>query len=534
MNILPRPDLILAAAVYVAACVPSVAAGAEHMCVVNLSSGLFPNVEQDYPIGIGTRIAILPDSPYPVIYEAAVDRDTYDPRGRIWTLADSGQLASMPGPFPADAFEQELLVEAHSGRVIGIYHLTLKEVFDIHDGAELPTILYEYDRSDGSFTPLRLDGIDEIGSVFFATYIPRMRGSILRGTGGLFLIIDDKVERLDWLEEDVVRDLSTINDLPKHEALAFVTYDGEVVIRLDNGQVHRIDGLPIDGEPAGDIHGETSWIDEIVTTPGLIAQTHNSLFLIPMQPSGDGFLPGKAELLTGPRIEGSYVYGRFRTEVDQYLVYNSTSTSAAGDENALYRLEADGLVPIKGGTIANIGARVLFISAVQSRSQLFLAGNGSIFIHDGTQSLRRMPESDLSEIGDLAKVLDLPTVDLVVAFSEFGLFRITDDNRLLLISRDVRRERSQGGLIVEMPQSDIAVIISVQGVFALDRSGTVTPIEGGDRVRVGHTGWMSDWDAGLIPGRDELMFFAEDNIFLVVDRRISGEDACVDRAIPEQ
>lgn len=525
---------MLAFAVTIAASGPGYAGNAEHMCIVNISSGRFPNVEEDYPIGVGSRIIVFPDSPYPIIYEHPLDLRSFGARGRVWTLTDGGQLAPIQGPFPADTLYQRFIVETHSGRVIGVYELTWEEIVDRRDGSAGPPILYALDRADGSFVPLRIDGVDEIGGVFVATYVPRWRGTVMRGTGvrgegGLFLLIDDKIERLGWLEKDLVLDISTIVDLPRHRALAIVMRDGQVVIRFDNGDKHSIEGLPLEDQPEGEIHGETNWIEEIVTESGLIAHTYKSLFYIPMNPSQDGYLPGDAALLAGPRNGDAHVYGRYRSEIGQYLVYDSTGSPMTGSEAVLFRLESESLVPIKGGTSAHIYARVPSIHPVASREQLLLNGDGSIYIYDGTGSLRRMPNSDPTEIGDFVHVYDLPTINLVVALTEYGLFRISEDNSLLPLSQAVRSTRSQGGLIVEMPSSDIAVIFTAHGVSALERSGIVTPIEGGDQVSAIARRWMNDWDIGYVPERGELVFFGEDDFYLLADRRVSGPDACMDR-----
>lgn len=102
--------------------------------------------------------------------------------------------------------------------------------------------------------------------------------------------------------------------------------------------------------------------------------------------------------------------------------------------------------------------------------------------------------------------------------SHKGPFELTEDLRLVPVPAPVPSPWVTA--VAEMPPSGVAAVVAHEGVFALGPEGGLAPVPGGEAAgsRVAkHV---------FLPSRSELLFTGDEGLFLLVDRRLSGADAC--------
>jgi hypothetical protein len=73
----------------------------------------------------------------------------------------------------------------------------------------------------------------------------------------------------------------------------------------------------------------------------------------------------------------------------------------------------------------------------------------------------------------------------------------------------------------ELPGSRLMIVITTNNIYALDGSFAATVVAGGDQLGAGAR------HRGVIPTRNMMLVAGERTLYLLVDRRISGPEACV-------
>jgi hypothetical protein len=135
---------------------------------------------------------------------------------------------------------------------------------------------------------------------------------------------------------------------------------------------------------------------------------------------------------------------------------------------------------------------------------------------------KRPANSRNPELGRYIYRADPPSIGKTLLYSDIGLFELRADGTTAPIDRpfDPRNERILS--VAVMPASRAAVIFTARDVYALEADGTATRVPGGGDVGehiIAH-------GKGIIPVRNEMLALGKRGLFLIVDRHLSGNQAC--------
>jgi hypothetical protein len=129
------------------------------------------------------------------------------------------------------------------------------------------------------------------------------------------------------------------------------------------------------------------------------------------------------------------------------------------------------------------------------------------------ERLRLVSRRDRLDARSIGKMLHMHALS--------GVFEVVGDGRQpLLLPFDPRQEPIEA--LAEMPESKIVLIFTASSIYSLDSDGMVTEIPGARHV--GNT--PLDRAKGLIPIRNEMILLGANALFLVLDSKFAGEDAC--------
>lgn len=508
---------------------PAAASGADGvpLCAVPVAAGGDPTVPR---LPLISGVEIIPDLPLPILRSA----------GATYTIDERLRLVPYPHALPASRF-----AEGAGGRVVGIE-------------AGRPMVAEPGSRR---FGPVALP--DAAGLVREALFVPRQARSILIGHGPL-LALDGA--RAVWLDpprstpsgpyppvQDGVRQLV---DLPAHAALAVVAEDGALWLRRDGGS-----WLPL-GAPPSALPDQRWTVHELTGPARLVVAVGPDLGVVETHGTGAALRFDKLRWLP-PGWRRGAASSPLPTPATIVLVRSDRDGSPRVE-----RLDGDRFVPVPGGDLPGVAAADT--GAVAARGWiLFQTGrsrldNLGLHLFDGERVVA-IPDSDRRHVGLPGRLIDIPMLGMVLLTSQNGLFELAADKTLRRLPLPVREtgwrdpvviplaeigrvlvlhegalfeltadravrpvalpdamraippdfDRPGGGVtpdrhpvraVVAFPPTGAAILLSHRGLHALDRSGTLQPIPGGERLDVrpfrnpAHRGVLS-----MIPGRDALL-----------------------------
>jgi hypothetical protein len=488
--------ILLAASLLTSLAAAARAELAEHLCVVPIVDGAPTDADVGMTSRMARRVETFPSSPYPVIYALN--------RGGVWTISDDRRFVPYPGEFPSNIAD-DYIEEAHSGRIVGTSnHL---------DGA------FVLDPASGVFSPLRAAGIEGIGWIASMAYIPRWRGTILGAESGLYLLQDDRILTIPGTDPQTIGRVEAIADLPAHRAIAIGTSSGRVFILTDTRKL--FDAFTFSRSK----DDYFTAVHEIEAPGQILVQSNFQTTLVEMAPGPDGeFVPVRAREIeeeTGYRHGHS---GHYIAQRRLFLFYPPRPDfpgilSGAG----LHRLTESGFVPVPGGERESLGDFVI-VRVVPRRDLVLVAGEtGRLLYRYERDRLVPIPGSRREEIGWVRDVLDLTSLGKLVLVAARGIFEILPDHTLSRLPLPVATHDPEVYDVAEMPASNVAIIFSSDGIFALEQSGRIARVRGDD---AGGPITLVGPQPHLIPKRNELFFVPRDRLSLVVDDRIGGPGVC--------
>jgi hypothetical protein len=209
-------------------------------------------------------------------------------------------------------------------------------------------------------------------------------------------------------------------------------------------------------------------------------------------------------------------YRKLAPGTGEYLVYVPVARRERLPAQAgLFRLEGARFVPVPGGDAATLGGNGTRFYAVPSRGLVVASRTDGRLLTYRDGALAPVQDGDAAGPN---LIHDLPVVGRVVVTSLRGVFELTQNLRLVPVPVPV--PLSWIAAVVELPPSGAAAVIAEEGAFALGPEGGLAPIPGGEAAgsRVAkHV---------FLPSRNELLYTGDKGLFLLVDRRLSGPDAC--------
>jgi hypothetical protein len=184
-------------------------------------------------------------------------------------------------------------------------------------------------------------------------------------------------------------------------------------------------------------------------------------------------------------------------------------------------LTAHGFEDIPGGDIGVIsrlpGGR---IQDLPTLGRTLISGRDGLFLYDGAR-ITPVPESGSARLGDYPRVYDLPSIGRVMVSTPKGIFELDRQGRLLPQPVPFTLEGLTSPEFADWPPAGVALVLTGDGVFAIDKELNASLVTGGDQVESGD---------GRIQGIDtatgDVILAGKRGLFLAVDGRSSGSHAC--------
>lgn len=437
-----------------------------------------------------------------------------------WTLSDDRRFvplangAPTPVPaFPTASAQNDFALEAHSGRVLGI--TSGRGVWALPPGGE-------------RFAAHRPEQWPELSFLRTGTmaYVPAWRATVFGGAAGLFAARDDEpFAPVPGPDGFPLGDVTRAVAVPGRGAAVVGTFYGRVGLVTGEGGPERVRWLfsypPVTKPGMGGFGQGSDDVAEVLPLPRpdtFLVRGGRHAHVLAL-PSGTGERAGEAAVEEVERAPSGTPFNEYRKlapGTGEYLVYVPVAQRERLPARAgLFRLEGTRFVPVPGGDAKTLGREARFF-AVPSRGLVVArASGGRLFVYrDG--ALAPVPDSDAA--GPHSWVHDLPSIRRVLVNSHKGPFELTEDLRLVPVPAPVPSPWVTA--VAEMPPSGVAAVVAHEGVFALGPEGGLAPVPGGEAAgsRVAkHV---------FLPSRSELLFTGDEGLFLLVDRRLSGADAC--------
>lgn len=114
---------------------------------------------------------------------------------------------------------------------------------------------------------------------------------------------------------------------------------------------------------------------------------------------------------------------------------------------------------------------------------------------------------------------EVPSIGKTLLYSEKGLFELRGDGSPAPLSFPVDARIRE---VAALPASHLAVLFAGGAAYAMDASGKISELPGGRRLG----DHFLNYNKGIIPGRNEMLVDGKDALFLIVDRMLSGDNAC--------
>ena len=449
--------------------------------------------------------------------------------GRPWTVTEKNAYEPFGGDVPRPNFLPETVPvrEASSGRLLVAHsngrHWSLYGMLPGQDPYFLPIT-----------APDGLTAGRALGRIGPLLHVPRL-GATLIGTedNGLWALRGRDVEPLPFPQAARARgdrrgaSVHPYFDLPDQRAVVVRTSEGQWALRHDTGASEPLLDLL-----AGRDDGKSDYLVRAVGLADprlvLLMSYWGGRWLAEFNPPSDGAggdaparLRRVIHLFTGSassRIrQREIVPAR-----GEYLVHTRERAWHFFPRVLLHRAVPGGLEPVPGAQVIPGEPRFTDLSY---RGVVAVATPGAVYLFDERRgSTVAIPDSGQERVGRYRYFYDLPSVGLAVMSSEKGLFELTREPRLEALALPFTADRPGGGwpYLAEMPASRMALVSVQEGMFALDASGSVRAVRGSnpDLLRGGSA------FAGVIPERGAMLLQGRGALYLGVDRRLEGSDAC--------
>ena len=437
------------------------------------------------PIGHSARFMLAGESvmqpgiPEPILY-----RGLYGSPGRNNTITPGNTLQRLTGVFPFAGLTDHFAVDGATGRLLAVNHYDGLFSFDLRTSRFSPILLTS---SGGRVTSA---GIGTFSSI---AYVPRLGHTLLGTDNGVYRLAGDVLEPVGGAEGQKTGLVTTMVDLPVHEAI------------LVNGGHDRIVLLHDDGttEPLLDLSGGVVSSDDYLVAayesqkPGrIIIRTGRSLIEVEMHPSRAGFSPGRLRTLMSHGATPGVM-----TQAGEYLLLGRPGWFT---RYGLEKLEADGLHPVPGDPPRNLdGARLW---KATSLGGVLIETKDGLFRYDGTR-VTEVASSSPERIGRYVSPVDVPAVGLITLQTDQGLFTLDREGRLKRLV--VPGYSYTGNSVSELAAAHVGLVATEHDLFAFDSDGNVWPIPGDTHDR------YQDPFVGAIPSRDVMLLGGDRALYLV-------------------
>lgn len=490
-------------------------AAASDFCFVSVpDTGVPDEIEVRQSYRLLTSVLTFPGSP--LIAIKPLNR-----RG-LWTVSEDYRFVPLTEgspprelAFPDAAWTNQFATEHHSGRILG--------AGSIGGLWALPPGAARFSRHDPPLSP-------PIQAIRGRTlrYVPEWRATVFGGPKGLFVARDDEpIAEVRAPDGRPVGDVTSTAIIPGRGAFVFQVFEGQVGIvsgRLAPERVRWLFTYPQRPRAGGGEHrfeGQDSvWTVLPMEQPDTYLVQGIQRAHVLHWPSGGE--PSVVEVERPPPFQQANDYRRLAPGTRDYMVYvQAPQRDRLPSEAGLLRLDGTRFVRVPWeGSVAPGPGEMPGITEAPSRDLLFLSlRSGHLFAYRN-RALALVPDS-VAILGAMTGVRDLPTIGRVIV--ALGRYELSHDLRLLPLSELPPPPALSNSGVFELPESGVAVVVRGSGFHVLGPEGGFTSIPGSETVGERPNSFR------YLPSRREVLFASSQGLFMLVDRRLSGDTACLVR-----
>lgn len=457
-------------------------AGTDHLCVIPL-----PDVDELGQASHGEkkpwheilRVESFRGSRWPVLFSRDNGAMRFDEQRRLHRVGSS---------FPSDILRDKFAVE-RSGRVIGITAMRDR--------------IYVQDPADGKFYPLNTEPVQTIRGASNAVWSDAFDGTLISAANGIHLLRGNRLQLIAGTSGPMPGNLI---DLPRYRVVAHQNNHG-VTLLYPDGALRGVSGLELRRSTL------ISRMHEV--EGGFLVQASGDTFFVSMLLRGDVAVPDTARRLTS--MDSGAIISWHVDASKPFFMYALEAGTGAGRRRMLWYFADEELVRIKDSEDLFSAGRHS-IKALKEGPTVIIAGD-HIYRHDGARPLKRIEFADGSKAPSWIWVHELQGTGLVVVQARNSLGELVAGDKIVPIPLPPELDGAHIRGILDLPVSRAAVIVSDRGIFAMDSTRTIRPIRGSavpgllPLIR-------------YLPGREEVVVFSSKGLYLMLDERKVGPDAC--------
>lgn len=414
-----------------------------------------------------------------------------------WTIDPGRRLVPYRGPYPHSYLDKENWVrEPWSSRIVAVTYLGGVSV--LRPGADHFDLLAPGQNADGRYV-----GYGPIQA------LPRRQMTVVILRGSPFVVGETALQPwlpLSDLAAHGIRGISRLYDAPSLAATIVVDTDSELHVLTDDDRWFHV------GNVNKDDYGR---VFNTRDAGASVFLGQKSVVVIRKKDASPvGY---SAERLLTTQANGASTHYRTSLLFHQLLTFDSGG--ALDWRKRWRRLTTTGFEDIPGGDTGVSDPRAYRFGLLRDLPTLgkaLIEGADGLYLYDGL-AIRAVEHSSEKRLGRLPRTYDLPSIRKVLIVSQKGLFELTADGRLIERPMIFPTDGLPPVALVDWPESNVALALSRDGLFALDTDLKAHRVVNGENIRLG---WLP-FNNGANPATGEMVLTNVTGLFLAVDARRS-------------
>jgi hypothetical protein len=418
---------------------------------------------------------------------------------RRWMLDASRRLVPYEAPFPRSYLDQnDWVFEPWSGRVVAAPYFGPLSVLRPGQSALEALAL-----DDGQERRL-------FGGPFL---LPRRELTIVTSDGKAFVVGETGLR--PWmtpqeLKREGIERIGRLTDAPSLKATIVEAEERRVLLFADDGSWQEVGQLG---------KWDTARLYDLPPIDGAVYFASRSIFLVRREGGAEaGFhIETIAEDTDDPTTRHFWV-SQFH---GQLLRYDGGGLFSAPGGWQAYGLL--GFETISGGDIGSTKKPGdMYARDLPSLGRTLITGAEGFYLYDG-QQIVPVVGGGWDRLGGYGFARDLPTLGRVMVNAHSGVFELSAQGELLEDPLPFIEEGFPRPQYFDWPEAGVALVVARNGIFALDREGTATPVTGSEAVEVGR-GILQAW---AHPATGDLVIGGSvAGLFVVIDGGATPDSPC--------
>lgn len=441
----------------------------------------------------------LPNYPYPI----------FTPLNRrgVWTIDNNREWLEFKGHSPK-GFLDKIKEEPWSGRTIIVrMHGDEDKVLSLIKGSTEFNII---DRA-GINSRTIIEGKNL--KSFSGPYILESRKETLVESGGLpYLISDTKL--VPWPDTENLKQLGITNifsiyDAPALGGIIILTRDWDLYL-YNEGEVQKI------AEFSGEVSGKLVNLNNL-NTAVFIRQTSVHFFN-----KNHKIQKIDIQKIAATAARGSWQnYIVYLEQYNQIIRYNP---NLKGLKYKFEKLTQDGFKVISDepaiqDEVENYTSMNTLFTEVPSMNTTIFRDSNNISLYNGKNFINII-DNYKDTFGGFRNIIPLPSIKkIIISSSENGAFEISSKGKISKINFRVSHTGIPRPQFIDWPSAEAALIITTDGVYALDHELNTLKVNGGESV----TSEYSRAFVSFIPALGDVLLKTREGLVSVVDSHASEE-----------